>query len=147
MLFGRWEDVMNSEELIQSIYLGDRGCKAINIDCIKKRVSIQVDCISRLRPGAQNWDYYTDRDIEDGLLVFIDVRSIIFDPPGPIPNDYIMDFTAKPLQLSEDQKLYLFTFAAVAMTKSDGSYEVLVKIEASRLHLEDPRFPGVEIID
>ena len=138
---------METEELVEDIYLGDRACKAIFIDSWKKRVSIQIDCISRLRPGAQCWDYYNERNIEDGWLVFSDVRSIIFDPPGPIPNDYIMDFTAKPIHLSEDQKLYLFTFAAVAMTKSDGGYEVLVKIEASRLHLEDPRFSGVEIVE
>jgi hypothetical protein len=42
---------------LKSIYLGDRGCKALLLDAWRERVAIQVDTISRTRPGTDIWDF------------------------------------------------------------------------------------------
>ena len=83
---------MLAAEFLRTIYLDDRACKSITIDGWKHRVVIRVDEISRVRSETGNWEFYNDENIVDGLLVFSDVRSVLFDPAGPIPNDYISAF-------------------------------------------------------
>ena len=88
---------MRPTELVKTIYLGDRACKSIAIDGWNRRVAMQVDEISRVRSASGNWECYNDENIMDGLIVFTEVGSISFDPPGPIPNDYINDLEIEPL--------------------------------------------------
>ena len=132
---------MLAAEFLRTIYLGDRACKSITIDGWKHRVVIRVDEISRVRSETGNWEFYNDENIVDGLLVFSDVRSVLFDPAGPIPNDYISGLTAEPLPDGR----FRFLFSAASVDQSACSTEVLVTIEAKRVHLEDPSVPGIVI--
>ena len=132
---------MFAREFLRTIYLGDRACKSITIDGWNHRVAIKVDEISRIRREPGNWDFNNDENIVDGLLVFSDVRSILFDPAGPIPNDYIIGLNAEPLPEGH----YRFLFSAASVDQSATSTEVSVTIEAKHLHLEDPSRPGVVI--
>lgn len=138
---------MNPENLLKSIYLGDRTCKALLIDSWNQRVEIQVDIISRLRPGTQAWDFYAERDIKDGRLVFRDVRNIRFEPSGPLPNDYIIDVSVSEIGAPGDSVNYAFGISVGSVDSAGNSTEVHLRIEASGLHLEDPLNPGVEIRD
>ena len=79
-------------DFVESIYLGDRGLKAIVIDVWRGTVSFKVDLISRLEPGTRSWNYYAGGDIADGMIVLTTVESIQISPPGYIPNDYINSF-------------------------------------------------------
>lgn len=101
---------MLATEFLRTIYLGDRACKSITIDGWNNRVVIKVDEISRVRSESGNWDFYNDENIVDGSLVFSDVRSVLFDPSGPIPNDYIGSFIAEPLPDGH----YRFRFSAAS---------------------------------
>lgn len=136
---------MRPEELLQTIYLGDRGCKAVLIDSWNQRVAIQATVISRLKPGAKTWDFYTDADIKDGWLVFSDVRSVRIEPSGPLPNDLINEVSVKPIDSPERQPAYLFELSIDSVDDTGNRTEVFVRIEAGRVHLEDPAKPGVEI--
>ncbi|MBL1274535.1 MAG: hypothetical protein COB30_000445 [Ectothiorhodospiraceae bacterium] len=80
---------MNVMNFINSIYLGDRGCKKILIDGWGKEVCIEVDVISRIRSPDGNWNYYDDEDIDNGLVVFKNIHSFLLTPQGKIPNDLI----------------------------------------------------------
>src|SRR6266487_4039315 len=98
MHIGRSHDFpMKPEQLLQTIYLGDRGCKAVLIDSWNQRVAIQATVISRLKSGTKTWDFYSDEDIKDGWLVFSHVQSVRFEPPGPLPNDFINSVSVKPV--------------------------------------------------
>jgi hypothetical protein len=132
---------MLASEFLKTIYLGDRACKSITIDGWNNCVAIKVDEISRVRSESGNWEFYNDENIVDGLLVFSDVRSVLFDPAGPIPNDYISDLSAEPLPDGHIR----FRFSAASVDKSARRTKVLVMVEAKRLHLEDPSAPGVVI--
>lgn len=136
---------MTPEELLRTIYLGDRGCKAVLIDSWNKRVGIQVTVISRLKPGATTWDFDTDADITNGWLIFTDVRRITFEPPGPLPNDFINDICVKMIESAEVQPRYLFELSIGSVDDGGNSTEVIIQIEALGLHLEDPERRGVEI--
>jgi hypothetical protein len=82
---------MNPQPFLNTIYLGDRACKAIYIDAWNKVAKIQIDSISRVR--GETWDYYTNEDIVDGWLVFLGVESFTMSPPGKIPNDYVLNYS------------------------------------------------------
>lgn len=136
---------MTPEQLLQTIYLGDRGCKAVLIDSWTKEVQIHVTVISFLKPGATTWDFNTDADIPDGRLVFTNVRRISFEPSGPLPNDFINDITVTNLESDDGPSVYLFELSISSVDDVGNSTEVVIKIEASGLHVEDPKRPGVEI--
>jgi|HubBroStandDraft_2_1064218.scaffolds.fasta_scaffold305107_1 hypothetical protein len=125
-------------DFVKTIYLGDRACKSINIEGWTNRVVIQVDEISRIRDESGNWNFYNEENIVDGRLVFSEVRSVLFDPSGPIPNDYISRLEAESLP----NGYYQFSFSAASVDQTSKSTEVLVTIVAKRLHLEDPSTPG-----
>lgn len=75
------------------------------------------------------------------MLVFTDAKSIVFDPAGPIPNDYINDLTAELLP----DGYYCFRLSAGAGHDSASTTEVVIKIVAKGLHLEDPAAPEIAI--
>ena len=93
----------------------------------------------------KTWDFYTDADIKDGWIVFSDVRSLRFEPAGPLPNDFINDWSVQVIDLGAEKRRWLFELSISSVDESGNSTEVLVRIEASRIHLEDPQKPGVEI--
>lgn len=119
-------------ELVESIYLGDRGCKAVLIDYERREVRIQIDCISRIR--GDKWDFYNDENLEDGFLVFEDVQSIRFEPQGFMINDFIGEFRVEELQ-EENVK---FKFIFVAGSYSNGQHaDVAIEILANSFALQD----------
>jgi hypothetical protein len=136
---------MNPKQFLKSVYLGDRACKAVMIDSWRKRVAIQVDVISRVEPGTESWDYYTDGDIKDGWLVFTKVSSVRFDPAGPLPNDLINDVSVEEVDRPGCEPACLFEVSISSGDDSGNSTEVVVRVEARGVHLADPAKPGLEI--
>jgi hypothetical protein len=115
------------------------------IDSWRNRVGVQVDVISRLKPGSSTWDFYDGADIKDGWLVFSGVQSLRFEPPGPVPNDLINDISVRPVVSDPTQPVSQFELSIGSVDHTGTSTEVLVRIEAVGVHLEDPLKPGDEI--
>lgn len=142
---------MKPKEFLNTVYLGDRACKTITIDGWQRRVLLQIDTISRIRSASGNWDYYTAEDITNGYIVFTNVDSIQFDPPGFIPNDYVEVVDVKPvsneLPTEDKSRRYLFQILAGAVDKQAVSHDVLVQIIAEGVHLKNPLYPGIEIME
>ena len=131
---------MNAKEFLYTIYLGDRGLKSILLDGWNHRVVLQIDLISRVRSASGQWDYYADEDIVDGLIVFTDVESVFFDPPGFISGDYIdlVGVEMLPPQKGDNEhQRFVAEFSTAAV----------VRILAGGVHLEDPARPGLLIRD
>lgn len=136
---------MTPEQLLQTIYLGDRGCKSVLIDSWNHRVAIQVTVISFVKPGAKTWEFDNAGDISNGLLVFSNVSRIRFDPSGPVPNDFINHISVKEMESATGERTYLFELSIGSVDGAGNSTEVLIEIAAKSIHLEDPERPGVEI--
>jgi hypothetical protein len=140
---------MEPEKFLDTIYLGDRWCKSILLDGQNNRVAVQVNLISRVRDASGNWDFYDKEDIEDGLIVFEDVVSIFFDPPGLIPSDTI-GFSNKAVEIVEGNNgsiCYRFSLG-IGAYDTEGNFAIMaVKVTARSIHLEDPKKPGIKITE
>ena len=142
---------MNIKDFLRTIYLGDRACKAILIDSWNGTIKIQVDCISRIR--SETWNYYNDENIEDGWIVFNGVQSCSFDPSGPIPNDLIDGLEFEGYADHRSTAKVLIKIAAVHANADEAGFisqpgcYVNVRITAQSIHLEDPKRPGIQIIE
>ncbi|WP_411678758.1 DUF6258 family protein [Clostridium thailandense] len=140
---------MNPIKFVDTIYLGDRSCKAILIDGWNNFLKIQIDMISRIRSENGIWDFYNDENIKDGYIVFKDLKSIHFEPQGFIPNGEIDFISAKAISDidNEGNGEFLFQLFVLAYDKSGNCEKVIVKIIARDICLENPANPGVEITD
>src|SRR4051812_22809070 len=121
---------MKPNELLKTVYLGDRACKGIYIESWNGRVSLHVDVISRIRSPSGTWDYYTDEDIPDGRLVFTDVSAIRFDPSGPVPNDLINEIRVADVvrDLRSGEEMVIFVLSVSSVDEAGTPTEVTVEI-------------------
>lgn len=137
---------MHPTELLKTIYLGDRACKALSLEGWAKRVVLHVDVISRIRSDTGSWDFYTAEDTPDGRLVFADVLGVRLDPSGPVPNDLINEVVVLEVVKSTAAKpVYVFSLSIGSIDEAGRSTEVIVEIRARDLYLQDPRTPAMEI--
>src|SRR5262249_53436603 len=132
-------------EFLRTIYVGDRACRAILIESWKKQVALEVDLISRIRSPSGNWEYYSAEDIPGGRIVFTDVETFQFDPPGPLPNDLINQISVKPADAGADAQRWTFEVSISSVAPDGGSTEIIVRLTGSGVYLEDPKRPGVQI--
>jgi hypothetical protein len=122
---------MNPEEFLKTIYLGDRGCKKILIDGWNHRFCIQVNSISRLETGTDTWNYYTDKDVENGWLVFSELSAFAVNPDGLIPNDFINSIAVSPQEYN-----YLFSISVGSCSDVGDIREVTINLTAKSVHIE-----------
>ena len=109
--------IVKPSELLKTIYLGDRACKAVLVDSWKKEVAIQVDIISRIR-----------------------------SPPGPLPNDFIHDINVTEMVHSRTEPpLWLFVVSVDSVDDTGRYTAVSIEIQAEGVHLRSRQQPEVEI--
>lgn len=113
------------------------------IDGWNKELKIQADCISRVR--GSSWDYYNDENIDDGYMVFTGVESVVFDPPGAVPNDYFGDIRVQ--SIAGNPERYLITIYVDSVNAQGDRKGVEVRVIATSVALEDPRTPHIRIVD
>lgn len=124
---------MNPLDFVRTIYLGDRGCKAITLDGWNGCVRITVDTISRVRSASGQWDYYTAEDVVDGVLVFGGVTFVDLENDGSLPNDFIDFVDAKPC--GEGVEVVLCIGSAASDAVSRGT---TLTLRCKTIHIEDP---------
>ena len=111
---------MNAKELCNSIYLGDRYCKKMEIK--GNKILFQINCISRLEEGTCNWNYYNDKDIIDGYIVFDHVVNY-FIQNGKTINDEI-----DVKYITTEQGIHYFVVTGCEVSDNSTVYS-MVKIE------------------
>jgi hypothetical protein len=133
---------MPIEDFIESIYLGDRACRAICIDGWNKRVVIQVDSISVIRDLKKGWDPTSDRNVENACLVFSGVTSVVLTPPGYPPNDYIHGLKVTPTAGG----CYEFALDVASVDAAGRTTEVTVRVVGTGAHLSPVEAPDEDLL-
>lgn len=126
-------------DYLKTIYLGDRWLQKIIIDGENNTIIVQVNLISRIKEGTERWDFYSEEDIENGQIIFSDVKKFTFDPIGYMPNDFIQIEIDQ--QKDKNQKYYEFHLFFGHGTKTETK-TINLKIWASAISLQDPNNPS-----
>lgn len=129
--------MMNIEQFMKTVYLGDRYIKEIIIDAEKSELKIKANMISRIRSEDGNWNYYNEENIEDGYLVFSGLKTFSFEPQGIIPNDEICDY-----EINVDQKGFFnvrFDLGAYVDRDKDKYQKVSLNFKAKHCCIEDSK--------
>lgn len=135
----------NPADFLGTIYLGDRACKGLTIDSWGMRFVLHVDCISRIRSQSGEWEFYTDEDVPDGLLIFTGLDSIELAPPGHVPNEAVNSIEVRSLSANPRTPLFLFEISVGSCNEKGEVTEVTIKVVAKDVHLESLSRPGVVI--
>lgn len=118
--------------LLSSIYLGDRYCEKIEID--GNKIIFQINLISRIKKGCKEWDYYSDEDIEHGCLVFEDV--VEYYQKGELPfNDEIYEIQAT----GKEGDIYSFIVYGCNVSDKAFSTDIQFQIRAKKFYIYDPQ--------
>ncbi|WP_071765451.1 DUF6258 family protein [Burkholderia ubonensis] len=123
----------NPFDFFKTIYLGDRACKAISINTWDSVVRVQVDLISRIRSASGNWDFYADEDVENGFIVFKNVKYFSMAPEGLLPNDLINSVS---VEKDDQEGFWVFVLSIDSADERGQSEEVQIRIVAESVFIE-----------
>src|SRR3972149_9108993 len=131
---------MDTINFLKTIYFGDRFCTRIVIDGLNNHLELHVNCISRIRDVSGKWNFHTNEDIENGILIISGVKKINFDDSGLIPNDQIYDVYADRI----NDNLYEFTIETSRVDEKAQTHDLIIKILGETAYLLDPTNSGVK---
>ncbi len=132
---------MTAKDFVASLYLGDRVLRGLRVDEHAHEVRIHVDLISRVRSPTGNWEFYTDEDITDGVIVLTGLVSSRLEPDC-LPNDAVHVFEAKKV---EGTKLWKFTLEAACLGQDGSTQNIVCTFVAEDIQLEDPSRPSTKM--
>ena len=140
--FIKWEEFMDREKFLKSIYLGDRYCTSEVYDEKKKLYQIHMNCISRIRSNDGEWDFYTDEDIENGIISFEGVDEIVRENEIEL-NDEIYEIEI----VSQEKDFTQFCVHGSNVNDEAITTDVNVFIKAKSISLINPQNPKVRITE
>lgn len=120
------------KSFLQSIYLGDRYCEKVEIR--DQKILFQLNCISRLEEGTKEWNYYTEKDIEHGYLVFDEVVNYCAKSKLSF-NDEIYEIEV----IDKKDKIYSFMVYGCNMSADSISTDIEMLIKAKKFYIFDPK--------
>lgn len=120
------------KEFIKSLYFGDRYCETMEI--YKEKILIQINCISRIEPGNNEWNYYTKDDISHGQLIFEDISYFEM-----VPNMVINDEFYGIELIEENKEEYYFKVQGSHILDSGEYREIEVTIKCKSFYIFNPK--------
>ena len=129
------------KDLIDTIYTHDRHCKSVTFNGLTNEIEITVDCISRIRDPSGEWNFYTQEDIDDGILVFSGIQSFSMIPQGVMPNDFIYLKKVK----GKDKKAAQYCIFLGHCDDQGNVSTIEMNIISNQFYLKDPKKPLVQI--
>lgn len=126
------EGVMEKiKRFLSFLYLGDRYCE--NVEILNKKITFQFNCISRLKPGTSEWNFYNDENVEDGCLVFDEVKEYQVSSELPF-NEDIYDVRVE----SKEKGVYTFVVEGSNFSNDLVSTDIKMIIKAKKVYIYNP---------
>lgn len=120
------------KKFLSSIYLGDRFCESFIIR--DDKILFQINCISRLKEGTEEWNYYSKEDIEHGYLVFDEVIDFSLSSEMTF-NDEIYEIKI----IEKANETYTFIVYGCNVSKAAVSTDIEMQIRAKEFYIFDPQ--------
>jgi hypothetical protein len=98
------------------------------------KISFQINCISRLKEGTKEWNYYSDEDIEHGCLVFDEVVEFSSSSELVI-NDEIYEIDV----VEKKDDIYSFIVYGCNMSDEAISTDIELQIKAKKFYILNPQ--------
>jgi Family of unknown function (DUF6258) len=133
---------MNPIEFVKTIYLGDCYSKKVFYNKHQKSFEIQMNNISRIRDVSGLWNFYTDEDIENGMIILSNVKRVIDDEKGFIP----MEDISISVECTEESE-FEFTIKGCYIDEKILPHDVTIKVFATNIFLIDPTKPNHRIVE
>lgn len=125
------------QDFLKSLYFGDRYCEKMEIH--REKVIIQINCISRIEPENNQWNYYTKDDISHGQLIFEDISFFEMNPNMLINDEfYGIDL------IEENSDGYTFNFQGAHVSDNGDYIEINAIIKCKSFYILNPVL-GVKI--
>ena len=121
----------NIKKFLSSLYFGDRFCERMEI--VDDKIVFQINCISRLEEGTTEWNYYVDRDINHGCLIFEGVTEYRENSELEF-NDEIYNVDI----VGEEDGLYSFLICGCNVSDKCVSTDLEYHIKAKKFYIFDP---------
>lgn len=77
----------------------------------------QINLISRIKEGASEWDYYNDKDLENGFLVFDNVINYKIDNGSTINDEIEVHY------INKIDGIYYFIVEGAEYSNDANSYK------------------------
>ena len=127
------EGVMEKiKRFLSSLYLGDRYCE--NVEILNKNITFQFNCISRIKPGTSEWNFYNDENVEHGCLVFDEVKEYQCSSDLPF-NEDIYDIKVK----TKEKDIYTFVVLGSNVSDDSVTTEIEMVIQAKKVYVYNPK--------
>lgn len=120
------------KKLLGSLYLGDRFCE--NIIIKDGKILFQINCISRLKEGTKEWNYYSKEDIEHGYLVFDEVVDYNLSSEKSF-NDEIYEIKI----VNKINGIYTFIVYGCNVSEDAVSTDIEMQIRAKEFYIFNPQ--------
>lgn len=125
--------LIDAQELIGSVYLGDRACTGISIDSWESKIHIRTDSVL-IKKKYEELKEIPELDVPNGQLVLENVTYFSMEPKGFIPNDYINELNVTYESLSD---LLIFNLSISSVNEKGLSTEVILEIHADNISICD----------
>lgn len=120
------------KKFLSSIYLGDRFCE--NFIISDDKILLQINCISRLKEGTEEWNYYSKEDIEHGYLVFDEVIDFSLSSEMTF-NDEVYEIKI----IEKANETYTFIVYGCNVSEDAVSTDIEMQIRAKEFYIFDPQ--------
>ncbi len=120
------------KKFLSSIYLRDRFCE--NLVIRDDKILFQINCISRLKEGTEEWNYYSKEDIEHGYLVFDEVIDFSLSSEMTF-NDEIYEIKI----IEKANETYTFIVYGCNVSEAAVSTDIEMQIRAKEFYIFNPQ--------
>lgn len=120
------------KKFLSSIYLGDRFCE--NIVIKDGKIAFKINCISRVKEGTKEWNYYSKEDIEHGYLVFDGVVDYNLCSENLL-NDEIYEIKI----VNKTNEIYTFIVYGCHVSADAVSTDIEMQIRAKEVYIFNPQ--------
>lgn len=124
---------MYPDNFLRSLYYGEGFCTKLVVNSSDCQIEIHINLISIIRDKFGEWNYYSDEDIKNAAIIITNVKKIVFDESGLIPNDQIYAIHATKV----NDQIYEYVIETSHVDENCVTHDLILKVIGGGVFLLD----------